>query len=575
MCCKGYSEPFKQEDALEIAIIMVVRSGQRCDEKFWKGGSILVFVTVACVAAVLFLWHLSSPYLWQDEAATAVMAQRMLRFGRPLAYDGMNLITGDHFAAEDSKTIDQRTSDPRSSILFYAHRGDFKPDTTWQWQPWGQFVATALSFRILGPTTFAARLPFALASIVTILALYLFILAYFENAQMALLASIFLLTSGYWVLHGRQCRYYALSSLFFMLTLAGYGRWQSRKSWGAVAFIAAAWCWFQVDYGTVWPVLGVLFLDALIEEREKWWRPVLVGLGWTVLVVPFVFYYHIWGRLSVPVGTWHERLVRNVFNTNEFVVPFVVLGGIALVLIFRWKVLAGAERRLIFTGCAVIVMLLLWVQSVTPAPFLRYMIVVAPISCLLAAWLLVRVGDRGRAFTWVGAAIFIFTPWLSMPLHLLRPATLRHATIVRPELRLLMARVFGQPSDPNKPVIDWLAKNAKSDDEILINYEDIPLMFYLPNPIRGGISAFRVEDDAKSAPDFVVLRHSVDFVHWPVYRRELERYRWETLSLQVPDIVCGNCPDPVERYDDAGAKFILVARRISGQGLSSDKQRAP
>ena len=37
--------------------------------------------------------------------------------------------------------------------------------------------------------------------------------------------------------------------------------------------------------------------------------------------------------------------------------------------------------------------------------------------------------------------------------------------------------------------------NAAPNDEILINYEDIPLMYYLPNPIRGGISAFRVEDD--------------------------------------------------------------------------------
>jgi predicted membrane-bound mannosyltransferase len=212
------------------------------DDRFWKSASIPAFVIVASVAAILFLWRLNSPYLWQDEAATAVMGQRMMRFGRPLAYDGVNLITGDHFAAEDSKTIDQRTSDPQSSIRFYARRGDFKADTTWQWQPWGQFVAAALSFKMLGPTTFAARLPFALASIVTVLVLYLFILTYFENAQLALLASIFLLANGYWVLHGRQCRYYALSSLFLMLTLAAYACWQFRKPWGAVAFVAAAWC---------------------------------------------------------------------------------------------------------------------------------------------------------------------------------------------------------------------------------------------------------------------------------------------------------------------------------------------
>ena len=58
-------------------------------------------------------------------------------------------------------------------------------------------------------------------------------------------------------------------------------------------------------------------------------------------------------------------------------------------------------------------------------------------------------------------------------------------------------------------VVEWLKQNAKPTDEILINYEDVPLMFYLPNPIRGGVAAFRVEDDSKSPPEFVVLRQSV------------------------------------------------------------------
>lgn len=58
------------------------------------------------LAAVLLLWGLSNKYLWQDEAVTAVLAERMLKFGRPLAYDGVNLITIDYFLAEDPATID-------------------------------------------------------------------------------------------------------------------------------------------------------------------------------------------------------------------------------------------------------------------------------------------------------------------------------------------------------------------------------------------------------------------------------------------------------------------------------------
>src|SRR5208282_2059362 len=95
------------------------------------------------IAALLLLWGLGNPYLWQDEAATAVLAARMLKFGRPLAYDGVNLVTIDHFAGEDRATIDFRTGNPRRAVAYYIERGDYKPDGSWKWQPWGQFVAAA------------------------------------------------------------------------------------------------------------------------------------------------------------------------------------------------------------------------------------------------------------------------------------------------------------------------------------------------------------------------------------------------------------------------------------------------
>jgi hypothetical protein len=132
--------------------------------------------------------------------------------------------------------------------------------------------------------------------------------------------------------------------------------------------------------------------------------------------------------------------------------------------------------------------------------------------------------------------------------------------------------VFGHPADPNRLVVEWLRRNSPPSDEILINYEHIPFMFYLPNPIRGGIAAFRVEDDSKQPPDFLVLRRSTDFGHWDMYQREMRRYRWDSLPLQAPDIKCGNCPDPIAQefqitgYDPARARPIFVARRVVEQG---------
>ena len=67
---------------------------------------------LAALGLLLLFWHLGEKYLWQDEAQTAVLAERMLLYGRPIAYDGKNLITIDDFAAEDASDIDERASTP-------------------------------------------------------------------------------------------------------------------------------------------------------------------------------------------------------------------------------------------------------------------------------------------------------------------------------------------------------------------------------------------------------------------------------------------------------------------------------
>ena len=528
-----------------------------------KTPSLTAQAAITCLAAFLLLWGLGNSYLWQDEAATAVLAQRMLRYGRPLAYDGVNLITIDHFAAEDTNSAEQRAADPQAAVRFYVDRGDFKKDTTWKWQPWGQFIVAAASLRLLGATTVAARLPFALAGILTVLLLYRFASKYFQNSQLALLAAAFLIFNGYWILHARQCRYYALSSLFLMLTLTTYTRWQAGSRGGATLFVLSAWCWFQVDYGTVWPVLAILFADALMVQPRTWWRPAGVGIVLAAAIAPFAIYYEIWGRVSVPLDPWFQRFARNLFNINEYVAPILIVTAAIVTWAYRRNTMHSFERRLIAICCSCLIAMLLWVPAVAPAAFLRYSILMAPLGCLLTAWVFMQFGRLTRpGLTWIGAAIFLLTPWLSLPLHVLRPHTLLHATVLRPDLRLLSENVFGHPPDPNRPVIQWLKAHAAPSDEILINYEDIPLMFYLPNPIRGGIAAFRAEDDTRKPPDFAVLRRSVKFVHWPVFEHEMQRYTWRSVSLPAPDIVCGSCPDPVERYDASHAASIFVARRV-------------
>ena len=108
------------------------------------------------------------------------------------------------------------------------------------------------------------------------------------------------------LLHSRQARYYPLTSLFLVLTLIAYLRWQQGARWGGAAFVAVAWCWFQVDYGTVWPVFAILFLDAVVRSlRTDWraaWKPVATGLSLLAAIAPFVIFYRLAHRQSGLLG---------------------------------------------------------------------------------------------------------------------------------------------------------------------------------------------------------------------------------------------------------------------------------
>ena len=531
---------------------------------FWRGWKFAAPTFVGVAASLLLLWGLDYKYLWQDEAATAVLASRMLRFGKPLAYDGVNLITTDLLSAQDASTVSQLTTNPRTAIYYYTRRGDFKADLSWKWQPWGSFAVCAFGLEVLGKTTLAARLPFALAGIATVLLLYWLVLVAGRSRLMAFLAALFLTLNCYWVLHTRQCRYYSLSSLFLILTLLAYLRRQAGKRWGAVWFVLSAWIWFQCDFGTVWPVWAVLFADAFVAQRRTVRRPAAVGLALAASIAPFAWYYELWGRRAVQGMTWWLRWQYNLFDTNEYVAPIMIVAGSVAVLAWRWKRLPEFERRLVAVACGILVALPFWIASAAPGPFLRYVVMATPLGCLLGAWLVVRLCARRWEIALLGAVVWIVTPWFSLPMHPFLPSepTYVNGVFFRPELAKLMDEVFGHPDDPNRGTVEWLRKNTTPTDEILIDYEDIPLMFYLPNPIRGGISAFRVEDDAKKPPSVLVMRRSVNFYHVPVFQREIQRYRWEQVKVDIPDLTWGNNPDPIGTIRLGPLSSIIVERRV-------------
>src|SRR4030042_1101852 len=96
-------------------------------------GSRLTLGALAGVALLLVLANLGNMYLWQDEAETALLSQRLGEFGLPLAFDGRNLIRQ---APKDVEYTDEYV---------------------WVYHPWLPVFFTAASIGLVGATPLARR----------------------------------------------------------------------------------------------------------------------------------------------------------------------------------------------------------------------------------------------------------------------------------------------------------------------------------------------------------------------------------------------------------------------------------
>lgn len=504
------------------------------------------------VFALALVWLASgagSRALWQDEAATAILGERLFEHGRPLAWDGRNLVTMDDFRAAEESALAAAMKDAASALPYLASRGDFAPDTTWIGHPWGQFVLAGAVQALGGRGELALRLPFVLCGAATVALLFV-ALRRRVGPLPAALAALSLLLNVYWFVHARQCRYYAPSSCLALATFVAYLRWREGARFGAAVFVAAAWAWFQFDFGSPFAALAVFALDAGCLARKRPREVMGVFALLALLYLPSILYFDLAQRLRPTDTPWTTRLGGLAFLANQYVLSFLLAAAAAVIVVLSRRS-ELATRRTVGLALALLSAELAWMAHAAPYPFLRYVIAFAPLGAWVTACLAWELGRRIRParaalIASLACALVAVSPLFSAPLSRALSAEFDElcapGRVARAELSVLAAELWGRAPDPNRAVVEFLRPRLAPGDEVLANYEDLPLAHYLGVPVRGGIAGFRVE--APEPARFVVLRRSVSWVHWRAYQRALASARYRQLALDAPDVPWGNNPDP-------------------------------
>lgn len=275
------------------------------------------------LGAGLLLFRLGSPALWQDEAETALRAASIQQTGLPLmSLDGV-LVTAQPSLA----------------------KSEGNESGVWIWNTWLPAYLTSSSFAVLGQTPFAARLPFALAALLT---LWLFLRLSRDDAGPPWAAesgAVLLALSPAFLLFARQSRYYSLTALGTVLVFLAWRRLLAGGKGGAAAVVLSLLFLLHSSFAFIAVAALALAADAALRGRECLSRRfAAAALATAALSLPVFWYFRVWDRpgnhLYAPVEAF-EFLKTFLLWLSLFGVPALLPAAVALKRRSYWAVVAG------------------------------------------------------------------------------------------------------------------------------------------------------------------------------------------------------------------------------------------
>ena len=321
------------------------------------------------LGTLLIFTGLSQRYLWDDEAETALLAERVLQFGVPLAWDGSSLV---------SQECGQ----------------DYDQNYVWRQTPWLPIYVAAASFKLLGASTFAARLPFALLGLLSVPSMYLLARRVFNDWTTAHLAAASLLFSVPFLLHVRQCRYYSLAIFASIWILYFFFSLRERPRLAAAGLALSLTMLVHTSQLLFLGAVAGLVLGFLVARFDRSVLPWLgAGLGAAVaLNFPWLVGSDLGGKsgnlLSLnSAALYLTSLLWYVTRIESYAFSAVLLvAALVVVVAMKWTRIdfaAPESKACLFLVAFTVAHVL--VVALVPFVFFRYALTLLPVLALLQA----------------------------------------------------------------------------------------------------------------------------------------------------------------------------------------------
>lgn len=485
---------------------------------------ILAYGFVLLISGFLLFYNLDDRLLWGDEAETALLAVNITKTGLPKVTDGKNNIT------------------------IFGMGVDSNGDHIWTLRPFLDQYLTALSFLVFGQNTFAARFPFALIGILTIALLAAVTYRIYNDHRIALMTALLLSSNIVFVLHVRQCRYYAIIMFLQVILFYGYHRLINRQTVSGCILISVALIGqFYCNYIIIVSNIIALILTSAYFVRKRHFILYYLFISMLMLVIisaPWLIYAKPFNQTSfISIRHFWVNLRDYAYIVNVYFITIVIL-LIPVSRLFKARITHRYDNFQLFAKESE---LLVWVLipsiilpiSCIPYVAMRYATPLLPLSALITASILTYHVSR-KSIRYTLFAVFCFSNAISaLTVGNLNPGTLLRVPIVE-----FVKEITQSYQDRLSDIVSYLIQNGNPEQSVLVGDPEFPLIFYTEMRIID----FRLakQDRSQELPDWVLSMSASGIKEMPPIEIEEDTaLRYETINLRVHDSKRGgSIPDP-------------------------------
>ncbi len=434
---------------------------------------LLLAVGILLGSSLLLFGRLGHAALWDDEAAIALFAMGVWRTGDTSAVIDHNIVAYDF--GYELKNLRNRYMPPLS------------------------FYVAAPFVGILGRTALAARLPFAICGLLTVAFILYWLWRDKADLQMWILMGMGLLGNVSFMLHARQCRYFALAALSSTILVYQVLHWNGRRR-TLLAMAAVSLCLFAANYMSYMALYVGLFVDYLFWLRKT--RP-LTGRDWAILMAPqIVLGGALWSVYDMVLAekvvnlqspTWFEQFVRlplwylRELNSCEFGVGLLLVTAplIGYVVGDPWLI-RGSVGILSYVAAVVVIAPHLESERSAVAT-IRYLMPIIPL-CVYVGVLTIRILTRRLPAMAIPLGLLAFC---TNVLHggpltdLTRPSRFNEVRLregFRSTLYDYVKELLHPPPSGYAATAEWINRHVGDQESIWVlpRYAIYPLMYHAP-----------------------------------------------------------------------------------------------